>query len=142
MYGLIEDIEVYFQAFPHIGLTMTIVVIDVPDAWGMLLSRSWSTTLGGFLSMDLTHAHIPMGDGTFETLYSQRVAKNHVADPNGRYYYDVGPHIIEYDLSNLPFAQEDCIDTLLSKTDKYKDKLAKYQGKDPGSINILKKDED
>jgi hypothetical protein len=49
---------------------MNIVVIDIPDAWGMLLSRSWFTTLGGFLSMDLTHVHIPMGDGTFEILYS------------------------------------------------------------------------
>jgi hypothetical protein len=70
VYGLIEDVEVYLHDFPHISLIMNIVVIDVPDAWGMLLSRSWSTTLGGFLSMDLTHAHIPMGDGTFEILYS------------------------------------------------------------------------
>jgi hypothetical protein len=99
---------------------MNVVVIDVPDAWGMLLSRSWCTTLGGFLSMDLTHAHIPMGDGTFEILYSQHVAKNHVVDPNSPDYwsdceYDVTPQVIEYDPWDLPFAQEDCIDTLLSK---------------------------
>jgi hypothetical protein len=45
VYGLIEDVEVYLQAFPHIILIMNIIVIDVPDAWGMLLLRSWSTTL-------------------------------------------------------------------------------------------------
>jgi hypothetical protein len=67
---LIEDVEVYLLYFPHIDLIMNIVVIDVPDTWAMLLSRNWVATLGGFLSMDLTHAHIPMGDGTFEIIYS------------------------------------------------------------------------
>jgi hypothetical protein len=75
---------------------MDIVVIDVLDAWEMLLSRSWYTTLGGFLSMDLTCAHIPMGDGTFEILYSQERFDRHVMDPNGPNYvsecdYDVPP---------------------------------------------------
>jgi hypothetical protein len=91
-------------------------VIDVPDAWGMLLSRSWSTTLGGFLSMDLTHAHIPMGDGTFQILYNREKVDRHVMDPDGPDYanecdYDVLPQTIEYDPSELPFMQEDSIDT-------------------------------
>jgi hypothetical protein len=94
--------------------------------------------------MDLTHAHIPMGDETFEILYSQHVVKNHVVDPNfpNYYEYDVAPHIIEYDPQDFPFAQEDFIDTLLSKTNKYKEKLAEYQGKDPRSVKILKKDKE
>jgi hypothetical protein len=70
VYGLIEYVEVYLQDFPYISLIMNIVVIDVPDAWGMILSISWASTLNGFLSMDLTHAHIPMGDGNFEILYN------------------------------------------------------------------------
>jgi len=70
VYGIIEDVEVYLHDFPHISIIMNIVFIDVLDAWGMLLSRGWVVALGGFLSMDLTHAHIPMGDGTFEILYS------------------------------------------------------------------------
>ena len=40
VYGRIEDLEVYLEYFPRIGLIMNLVVIDVPDAWGMLLSRS------------------------------------------------------------------------------------------------------
>jgi hypothetical protein len=71
VYGLCENVEVFLIEFTHIILLVNIVVIDVPNAWGMLLSRSWSASLGGFLSMDLTHAHIPMGDGTFEVLYSR-----------------------------------------------------------------------
>jgi hypothetical protein len=48
--------------------------------------------------------------------------------------------VIDKDPWEFPFAQEDCIDTLLSKTDKYKENLIDFQGKDPGSIKILKKE--
>jgi hypothetical protein len=130
VYGLIEDAEFYLVDFPHISILMNIVVIDVPDAWGMLLSRSWATTLGGFLSMDLTHAYIPMEDGTFEVLYNRRAAKEHVIEwdhPNhiNENEFDEGPLPIEYDPHDLPFMQEDSIDTLLPRTQEYKEKLAK-----------------
>jgi hypothetical protein len=64
--------------------------------------------LGGFLSMDLTHTHIPMGDGTFEILYSRERAEKHVMDPNSPDYtsecdFDVPHQIIEYDPWDLPF---------------------------------------
>jgi hypothetical protein len=141
-----EDVEVFLIDFPHINILMDIVVIDVLDAWGILLSRCCSTSLGGFLSMDLTHAHIPMGIGTFKILYNREKADRHVMDPNGLDYasecdYDELPHTIEYDPSELPFMQ-DSIDTLLPWTDQYKDKLAKYHGKEPGSIQILKKEDE
>jgi len=131
VYSLIEDLKVYLQAFPHIEINMNVVVMNVPDAWGMLLSRSWPATLGGFLSMDPTHAHIPMGDGTFKIMYNQPVVENHVVYPNSPDYwsdceYDMTPHVIEYDPWDLPFSKEYCIETLLLNTDTYKDKLVKY----------------
>ena len=82
VYGLCENVEVFLIDFPHINLFMNIVVIDVLDALGMLLSRISFTCLRGFLSMYLTHAHIPMGDGTFEILYSWERDEKHVMDPN------------------------------------------------------------
>jgi hypothetical protein len=54
----------------------------------------------------------------------------------------VAPQVIEYDPWDFPFAQGYCIDTLLSKTNKYKEKLVEYQGNDPVSMKILKKNED
>jgi hypothetical protein len=63
---------------------MDVVVIDVPDAWGMLLSRKWAATLGGSLQMDLSYATIPIGDGSYATLYNHHVVRNHVEDPNNR----------------------------------------------------------
>jgi len=131
VYSLIEYVEVYLHDFPHINLIMNIVVIDVSDAWGMIFSKSWVATLGDFLIIDLIHAHIPMGDGTFEIMYSRQVVKKQVMDLNHPYYHsycelDVTQHIIEYDPLDFSFTQEDCIDTLLPRTDKYKEKLAEF----------------
>jgi hypothetical protein len=80
-----------------------------------------------------------MGDGTFEILYSREKHDRHVMDPNGPDHvsecdYDVLPRIIEYDPYGLPFMQENFIDMLLPRTDEYKEKLTKYQGKEPRSI--------
>jgi hypothetical protein len=67
-------------------------------------------------------------------------------DPNSPDYtsedeFDEVPDTIEYDPRDLPFMQEDCIDMLLPRTDEYKENLAKFQGKEPGSIQILKKED-
>jgi hypothetical protein len=93
VYGLIEVVEVYL---------LNIVVIDVLDSRGILFSRSWPATLSGFLNMDLTHVHIPMGDGTFDILYSRQVVKKHIMDIFGPDYhseskFEVPLQIIEYD---------------------------------------------
>jgi aromatic ring-cleaving dioxygenase len=53
---------------------------------------------------------------------------------------DVPRQIIEYDPQDLPFALENCIDTILPRVDKYKEKLAKFEGKESRSIKILRKD--
>jgi hypothetical protein len=68
-------------------------------------------------------------------------------DPDVPYYviecdYDVLPQTIEYDPYELPFMHEDSIDTLLPWTYQYKEKLAKYHGKETGSIQILKKEDE
>jgi hypothetical protein len=123
---------------------MNIVVIDVLDAWGMLLLRSWYASLGGFLGIDITHAHIPMVDGTFEILYSLERDENHVMDPNDLYYtseceFDKVPETVEYDPQYLPFMQEDRIGMLLPRTYENSENIMNFQGKEPGSIQILKK---
>jgi hypothetical protein len=69
--GVCEDVEVFLIDFPHISVLMDILVIDVLDARGMLLSRTWFSTFGVFFSMNLTHAYIPMGDGTYEILHNR-----------------------------------------------------------------------
>jgi hypothetical protein len=62
---------------------MNVVVIDIPDAWGMLLSREWETTLGGSLQMDLSYATIPHPEGGFVTLYREPIVRYQVEVPKG-----------------------------------------------------------
>ena len=81
VHGLIKDLQVHLAAFPDIQIIMDIVVIDVPDAWGMLLSRKWAADLGGNLQMDLTYATIPTPEGTMVRLNRELQRKYHVEDP-------------------------------------------------------------
>jgi len=62
-----------------------------------------------------------MEDGTFEVLYNQLSSKEHVIEwdhPNhiNEKYFDEGSFHIEYDPHDIPFMQEDCINTLLPRT--------------------------
>ena len=52
VHGLINDLQVNLSIYPDIMIVMDIVVIDVPDAWGMLLSRKWASDLGGSIQMN------------------------------------------------------------------------------------------
>lgn len=67
--GLIKDLKVSSITYPDIPLLMDVVLIDIPNAWGMLLSRESIATLGSNLQMDLSYATIPHPKGGFVTLY-------------------------------------------------------------------------
>jgi hypothetical protein len=81
VHGLIKGLQVHLAAFPDIMIEMDIVVIDAPDAWGMLLSRKTAADLGGNLQMDLTYATIPTPNGSMFRLNRELYRKYHVEDP-------------------------------------------------------------
>ena len=54
-YGLIKNLRAYLFACSDISTMMDVVVIDLPPAYGMLLSGKWATGLGGYLMMDLSY---------------------------------------------------------------------------------------
>jgi hypothetical protein len=78
--GLIKDLKVSLAAYPDISILVDVVVIYIPDAWGMLLYRKWAATLGGSIQMDLSYATIPTNDGTFVTLYRHHVVRYQVEE--------------------------------------------------------------
>ena len=45
--GIILNLHVKLAKYPDIDMSMDVVVIDVPDNWGMLLSRKWVQRLVG-----------------------------------------------------------------------------------------------
>ena len=50
--GIILNLHVKLAKYPDIDMVMDVVVIDVPDSWGMFLSIKWDATLGGYIQMD------------------------------------------------------------------------------------------
>jgi hypothetical protein len=61
---VIENVEVCLKEYPNKVIHIDIVVVDVPDVWGMLLSRKFASKMGGTLEMDLTYVSIPLKDVT------------------------------------------------------------------------------
>jgi hypothetical protein len=61
---------------------MDVVVADIPSKYGMLLSRSCGTKLGGSLQLDMTYATIPIFGGKFTRLYRETRMAFIVSDPN------------------------------------------------------------
>ena len=69
--GIILNLHVKLAKYIDIGMSMDVVVIDVPDNWGMLLSSKWDATLGGYIQMDWTYATIPASKNTRVILHRE-----------------------------------------------------------------------
>jgi len=70
VYCLIEYVELYLHALPHINLIMNIAVIDVSNTWGMLLLGSWVVSLTLFCRCTTLGNHIPFQKNLLQALYS------------------------------------------------------------------------
>lgn len=76
--GMIKDLVVVAVK----SVLMDIVVADVPVNYGMLLSRSWASKLGGSLQMDMAYATIPVFYGETNRLYRETKLTYTISDPN------------------------------------------------------------
>jgi hypothetical protein len=121
-YGLIENLEVLLARYPEIVFLMDIVVVDIPDIWGMLLSRKFVAILGGTLQMDLSYATIPIGDETYAHIPNQPMTRDHVEeididpendDPLEEFLEEFMDSPPEFFPDDLPFTQEDDIDDIV-----------------------------
>jgi hypothetical protein len=81
-HGVVENVEVRLGKYPERVIHMDTVVMDVPNVWGMVLSRKFVAMLGGILEMDLTYINVPMENGTIECLPNVPMAKAHVQEIN------------------------------------------------------------
>jgi hypothetical protein len=80
--GLIKDLKVSLVIYLDISILMNVIVIDVPYAWGMLLSRKRAAGLGGSIHMDLSYATIATCMWTFVNLHREPMSRYHVQNPN------------------------------------------------------------
>ena len=100
MVGIILGFQVRLAKYTDIHLNMDILIIDVLDKWGMLLSRKWAIDLGGSVQMDWTYATVPLSEDTMVKLHSEKENKHNVENPknpSNEYVYNT------YFLGNYSF---------------------------------------
>ena len=68
---MIKYLVVNLAQIPAKSVVMDIVVADIPARFGMLLSRSWGTKIGGSIKLDLTYATVPVFGGQERRLYRE-----------------------------------------------------------------------
>jgi ribonuclease HI len=85
--GIIIDLPVKRAFYPEFSFKMDVFVIDVPDAWGMLLSRKWGAHMGGCINMDLSFATIPYPSPSTEhfRLFRETKRKYYIEDPKEQF---------------------------------------------------------
>jgi hypothetical protein len=114
--GMIKYLVVNLAQIPVKSVMMD-VVADIPPKYGMLLSRSWGTKLGGSLQLDMTYATIPIFGGHFTRLYRETRLAFTLSDPLNPNNYPV--YIANQDLGNCILSidddlneciEEDCIE--------------------------------
>jgi hypothetical protein len=77
-HGVVENVEVCLKDYLEKMVHIDIVVVDVPNVWGMLLSRKFAAMLGGTLEMDLTFLQLPLKNGTIGRLLNVPITGDHV----------------------------------------------------------------
>jgi hypothetical protein len=147
-HGVIEKVQVCLKEYPEKIIHMNIVVMDVPDVWGMLLSRKFASKLGGTLEMDLTHVNMPLKDGTIGRLPNVPVTTTHVQELNDsikddKAHDEIIQSLHEYSPNDMPFSTKENFDQIQwPKKEEYRQLLDKYKDKEAGTVKILKKAED
>jgi hypothetical protein len=147
-HGVIENFEVFLKEYPEKVIHMDIVVVDIPDVWGMLLSRKFASKLGGTLEMDLTYVNIPLKNGTIGRLQNVPVTTTHVQEPsvsikNDKAHDETRHTLHKHSQKDTPSAREEDSDQIKwPKKEEYQQLLEELKSKEVGTMRILKRVED
>jgi hypothetical protein len=58
----LKNVLIRMSSNPKIHQTIDIIVVDILDTYGMLLSRDWSATLKGYFATNWSHLWLPYND--------------------------------------------------------------------------------
>jgi hypothetical protein len=110
-------VEVCLEKYPERIIHIDIVVVDVPDVWGMLLSRKFASMLGGALEMDLTYVNVALKNGTIGCLLNVPMTKTHVQDTSDpikddKAHEQIMESLPEFSPDDMPFATEEDFDQI------------------------------
>ena len=57
--GEMKDVLIQLSANDRFCEFIDIMVVDIPEAYGLILRRDWSTKLNGYFSTDWSHTWFP-----------------------------------------------------------------------------------
>jgi hypothetical protein len=142
-HGVVENVEVQLKEFPEKTVHIDIIVVDVPDVWGMLLSRKFGAMTGGSLDQDLTFLRLPLKDQTTGRLLNVSITGTHVQEvvPSvNEAQKDVIQTLQENSPKDMSFAAEEDFDQIeWPKKEEYQQLLDQFQNKEVGTVKILKR---
>jgi hypothetical protein len=58
--GELKDVMIRIATHPKFVQVIDIIIVDIPEAYGLLLSRDWSEKLNGYFSTDWAHLWLPL----------------------------------------------------------------------------------
>jgi hypothetical protein len=58
--GELKYVMIRIATHPKYVQVIDIILVDIPEAYGMLLSRGWSEKLNGYFSTDWVHLWFPL----------------------------------------------------------------------------------
>jgi hypothetical protein len=118
--GELKYVMIRITTHPNFVQIIDIIVVDIPEAYGLLLSCDWSEKLNGYLSTDWAHLWLPLkGYKSMIRIDRERYLKHTITDletPNepastdfpvlGNYYCD--SHFEDFAplLSDVPLTQK------------------------------------
>ena len=59
MVGEINSVTIRLASDPRIVQRIDILIADIPEFYGLILSRDWSAKLNGYISTDYSHMWLP-----------------------------------------------------------------------------------
>ena len=59
VFGELKDVLICLSSNSKVHQTIDIIVVDIPEEYGVILRRDWSTKLNGYFSIDWFHLWLP-----------------------------------------------------------------------------------
>jgi hypothetical protein len=81
--GELKNVLITLSSNPKVHQTIDIIVVDIPDSYGMLLSKDWSVMLGGYFATVWSQLRLPYnGTPNQIRIDKERYMKHVVTDLN------------------------------------------------------------
>jgi hypothetical protein len=118
--GELKDVMIIMDTHPNIFQVIDIIVVDILEAYGLLLSQDWFENLNGYFSKDCTHLWFPLkGHTNMIKIDKERYLKHTFTDleafnePSSTDFPVLGNYSCDYDFDNfsplsydVPFTQK------------------------------------